>query len=98
MVLGALVMHILCIIALGKGHLGHGLLPQAFVMPDWWSSKASSLSRHSGTGLVVSSSLGPPEWPHPRVMCLTPAPGPMVPGAVHLVSSLLLTLDVHVGF
>ena len=47
----------LCIMAPGSGHLGHGMLPQTYKLPDWWSSPASSLYGPHGTSLVVGSGM-----------------------------------------
>lgn len=43
-VTGPLAMPRLLNIVPGKGHLGYGLLPRAFVVPDWWLSWAQLLT------------------------------------------------------
>lgn len=57
----------------GRGHLGHGLTPQACVAPNWWSSQSSFLSRSDDASLVLF------DWPAqvvPWKGCLPWAQGP----------------------
>lgn len=76
----------------GQGHLGHGLPPEAFVVPSWWSSLARSLTRPHDAQLVCSL-LSTPEWPHVGVLISgSVLPGSLVPGGVLLISSLLPVL------
>lgn len=51
----------LCIMTPGRCHLWHGLTLQACVAPNWWSSRASSLSRPCDATLVLISALL--DWP-----------------------------------
>ena len=67
----------LCIMALGRGHLEHGLPPQACPVHYCWSSQISSLFRLHGTGLmVITGSLCAHlfEWPHMKVIYIQPTP------------------------
>ena len=67
----------LCIMPLSRGHLEHGLPPQACPVHDWWSSQISSLSMLHGTGLVVitvSLLAHLPDWPHMKVIYLQRPP------------------------
>lgn len=47
------------VMALGRGHLGHDLLPQACAVMGWWSSQASKLAPIQVSGSLQTGTEAP---------------------------------------